>query len=303
VNRMLQGDHTKQMVTQFHREWLLLPDVLSAEKPLSVNPDWTSQMAIDIFTESDTFVNKVFWNDGKLSTLFTAPYSYMNANVAAHYGMPAPAGTGFVKVDLDPTQRSGLLTLGAFLSGQAKPDQSSPILRGKFVREQILCEPVMPPPNDIIITPPMVTSDTSTRERFMMHENQILCATCHQLMDPIGFAFENFDATGMTRTMDGGKPVDTTGEVKFAIDPAVNGPFTNGVDLGKKLAGSAEVASCVSAQWFRWAMGRIEKTSDDACSLETVAKQFQASGNDMRTLPLAVMTTDAFRYRPAGGVQ
>ena len=244
-------------------------------------------------------MSQTFWNDGKISTLLTGPYSYMNANVAKHYGLPAPTGTGFVKVDLNPAQRMGILTQAAFLAGQAKPDQSSPVLRGKYVREQVLCEEVQPPPPGFMIVVPPVTAGTTTRERFTSHDGQPSCAGCHTLMDPLGYAFEGFDATGILRTTDGGKPVDVSGEVRGAEDPALNGAFTGPVDLAKKLAASPEVAACVAKQWFRWGTGRAE-TEQDACSLGSINQQFQAANYDMRTLPLAILSTDAFRYRVGG---
>lgn len=302
ANRMLQmqNDGSRQMVTQFHREWLYLTDVLLGDKPVSLFPDWTDALRTDLFTEADTFVNQVFWNDGKLGTLLTAPYSYMNSRVAKFYGLPAPAGTAFVQVNLDTTQRTGLLTSAAFLAANANPDQSSPIRRGRFVREQIMCETIQPPPNDLMIVVPPVTDGTTTRERFSAHHAQVLCASCHQMMDPVGFAFESFDAIGKWRTMDGGKTVDTSGEIKLANDPKLNGPINGAIDLVTKLGASPEVAGCVATQWFRWGTGRMEGP-EDACSLETVGKEFTKASYDMRALPLAVMKTDAFRYRQVGG--
>ncbi len=302
VKRMLnvdKVDRAHKMVGEFHREWLYFMNVMAAQKSIAAYPTWKPELAVDLLTESDTFAEEVFWKDGNVNTLITAPYSYMNAAVARHYGLPAPSGTGFVKVNLDPTQRSGILTLGAFLAGEAKADQSSPVLRGKFVREQLLCQHIQPPPNDVVIIVPEVTPGTSARQRFTAHA-QAQCSGCHLLMDQLGFGFENFDAVGNWRTTDGGMPVDATGQIVAVNDSGTNGPFNGVVELGKKLAASSTVKNCVATQWFRWGNGRAE-TTEDACSLEVINKQFQVANYDMRTLPVAIATADAFRYRKVGG--
>jgi hypothetical protein len=297
AQRMLKDPRAQQMVSTFHREWLELDHAIGAPKATMLYPNWTPQLASDLLTESQTFADQTFWTDGKLETLLTAPYSYANANVAHFYGVPAPTGTGFAQVMLDSTERAGLLTQGTFLAAQADPDQDSPVLRGKFVRTQLLCQAVPPPPNNIVIMPPAYAPDSTTRQRFSTHETQAICSACHALMDHIGFAFEEFDAIGQYRTMDGPGPVDSSGTL---TGTDVDGDFNGAVELASKLAASQDVAACVATQWFRWANGRAEDVADQ-CVLTDVRGQFTAAGNDMRTLPLAIVTSDTFRYRAANG--
>src|SRR5260370_21611304 len=201
-------------------------------------------------------------------------------------------GMTYSKIMLDPTQRAGFLTQGTFLASHADPDQTSPVRRGKFVREQLLCQPVAPPPNDVVIMPPKVDPTVSTRNRFTQHETEPRCKACHSVMDPIGFGFEHYDPIGQWRTIDGPSAVDSTGTL---AGTDVNAPFDGAVSLMTKLSTSTEVADSVATQWLRFATGRTE-TDADACTLQSIQEQF-AAGHDMRTLPLAIATSDAFRYR------
>jgi len=161
----------------------------------------------------NTFVDQVFWTDGKLETLFNAPYSYMNKELATFYGVTPPTGDGFLKVALDPTQRAGIVTQGAFLAGFAKANQTSPVLRGKFVREQFFCQPLPSPPANLVIVVPQVTPGSTTRQRFATHESDPSCSACHKLMDGLGLGFEQYDPLGRVRTQDQGLPVDSSGTV------------------------------------------------------------------------------------------
>jgi len=299
ARRMLQDNRAHDAVAAFHREWLQLDHALEVPKAAMMFPTWSPTLAAALFAESQTFVENVFWSDGHLATLLSAPYTFADQTVAQYYGAPAPASTGFVKLMLDPTQRAGLLTQGTFLAAHAGPDQTSPVQRGKFVREQVLCQTVAPPPNNLVIMPPKVDQTSSTRDRFKQHEmTGSSCAACHALMDPLGFGFEHYDPIGQWRTVDGPSTVDASGMV---TGTDVDGPYDGAVALMTKLSASQQVANCVATQWFRFATGRTETTAD-MCTLQTIQKQFSSSQADMRTLPVAIATSDAFRYRtPSAG--
>ncbi len=299
ATRMLADTRAHDMVKRFHREWLQVTRVLSVIPATSLFTGWGGDIAEDMFVETDTFLANAFWNEGSMRTLFTAPYSYMNGRLAAFFGIQGPSGDTFTKVDLDPTQRGGFLTSGAFLAGHTNADQYSPIFRGKFVREQLLCEIVDPPSPELAATlrPPAITPGTTTRERFDAHRTDPVCAGCHTAMDPIGFTFANYDPVGRWQTMDGPGPVDASGEiVEPAEDPALAGPVVGAIELSNKLAGSPQVANCMASKWYQWGIGRPSETAD-ACSIEKVREQFRASNLDMRTIPAAIVSTDAFRYR------
>jgi hypothetical protein len=302
ARRMLADARARSSVASFHGEWLNTAQVLGIDKDKTMFPQLTDSVRAALYNEVSTFVDQVFWTDGKVETLLSAPYSYVNKELAGFYGITPPAADGFQKVMLDAKQRAGIITQGAILAANAKANQTSPVLRGKFVREQLFCRQLPPPPANLVIVAPEVTPGSTTRQRFAQHEKDAGCAACHQLMDGIGLGFEAYDPVGRWRTSDQGLPIDASGSIVNTAD--ANGPFNGGVELATKLAGSAEVRGCVVRQWFRYANGRSE-IPDDACTLGTLNQQFDSEGHDMRELLVNIVMSDAFRYRVVrgGGVQ
>jgi hypothetical protein len=303
VTRMLADPKAHAVISDFHDQWLRIAEVDALEKESGVFSGWNASMSGLMRQEAQAFIDDVMWNgEGTLDALFTAQYTFANAALAQYYGLPAPSGSGFVKVSLDGSQRGGVLTQGGLMSLLAKPNQTSPVHRGKFVREQIFCQILQPPPPDIEIVPPELSTTLTTRERFNQHSADSACAGCHQLTDPIGLGFENFDGAGKFRDMENGKPVDASGEV-FGTDVA--GTFNGPIELGRKLAASADARACVATQWFRYGYGRAE-TEADGCSMQTLKDKFAGSGYRVLDLVAALAATDAFRYRrvtTAGGIQ
>jgi hypothetical protein len=298
VTRLMADPRAHDAVTKFHTEWLNLAVIPTLDKDKTLFPEWTPSLALDLFNEAETFVDKTFWGDSKSDAFFASSGSYANAELAKFYGLAAPSGTGFQPVAFDPAQRRGLLTMGGILAANAKENQTSPVLRGKFVREQLLCQNLPPPPANLVIMPPQVTPGTTTRQRFAMHETQALCASCHTLMDGMGVGFENYDPLGRWRTTDQGLPIDASGTVAGTAD--LNGPFDGVVDLAGKFAASEEARQCLVTQWFRFANGRAE-IADDACTLQHLYQGFEDSSHDMRDLVTKLAVSDAFRYRSMNG--
>jgi hypothetical protein len=298
VTRMMADPRAHQAVASFHGEWLSTGVVLGVDKDKTMFPEFTDAIRADMQQELATFVDQAFWVDGKYETLMTAPYSYMNAELAKFYGVTPPAGAGFQKVMLDPTQRAGIVTSPAILASNAKPNQTSPVLRGKFVREQLLCQQLPPPPANLVIVVPQVMPGSTTRQRFAMHEQQASCASCHKLMDGMGLGFEQYDPLGRWRTADQGLPIDASGTIIGTDD--INGDFVGGVQLAQKLAGSTEARGCFVREWFRFANGRSEIPADQ-CTLQSLNDQFDAEGHDMRQLLTSIAMSDAFRYKLTQG--
>ncbi len=282
--RLLADAKAQPAVSQFFGEWLGVNSIANAPKDPVTYPEYTSDVRTAMQQETLAFVDWVMWkSDAKLATLLTAPVSFLNQSLAQVYGISGVTGTALQQVQLDPTQRAGIVTQGAVMAILAKPDRSSPVLRGKFVREQLLCQTISPPPQNIVITPPSVMAGVSTRQLFSMHATVEPCKSCHSLMDPVGFGFEHYDGIGRWRTLDQGQPVDASGTLT-ASD--VNGSFSGAVDLAHKLAQSQEVSDCMAVEWFRYAMGRGE-TTDDACSLQSLKQGFTKSQANIRDLLVA----------------
>ncbi|HMJ52676.1 MAG TPA: DUF1588 domain-containing protein [Polyangiaceae bacterium] len=266
---MLADPRGVKAVRRFLEGWVHLSSVETVVKDKQLFPDWANlPFRAQLRTQGQSFFDQVLSPArGSLPSLFT---------------LDRADGSG-----------KGLLTLPALLGILASATESSPIYRGKFVREQLLCQELpAPPPN--VPKPPDVPPGVSTREKFKQHEADPACSGCHRLMDPIGFAFENYDAVGRYRTTDNGAPVDVSGEVFLTRE--LNGPFNGIAELSQKLATSAEVEECAARQWFRFFLSRFEQ-SVDSCSMKRLVDQFHAAGSDLKVLPLALVGTDAFLYR------
>jgi hypothetical protein len=154
----------------------------------------------------------------------------------------------------------------------------------------------------LVVTVPKVTAATSTRQRFSQHEADPVCGACHKDIDPLGLGFENYDAIGQYRTKDGLGDVDASGAFTN-VRADLAGPFVGAVQMAQALAKSSEVADCVSRQWFRFALGRVE-SFDDACSVSSLQTGFGSSGGNVPQLLEAIATSEAFRnVRSSGGNQ
>ena len=299
---MLDDRRARPMVAEFHRQWLGLA-VDRAPKDTAVYPAFDEALKAGMAAESSAFVEQVYFAPAaerrSLTALFTSPQGFVNPALARLYGVAAPAGGAPAAVSLPPDQRPGLLSRGAFLAVHALPDQSSPIHRGKVLREQVLCEEMPPQPPGLVVTPPEVDPRRSTRERFAVHARDAACAGCHRLMDPIGFGFERYDGIGRYRATDGGGPVDDSGEV--IADDGSGFTFNGARELGEKLATSPKVSACLATQWYRYAFGRLDGPGD-RCSLQQV-KAVVNGGGDLRELLVALVRTEAFAHRPVAGGQ
>ncbi|HET6284179.1 MAG TPA: DUF1592 domain-containing protein [Polyangia bacterium] len=296
LQRMLKEPRGNLPVRHFLDAWIHLGDLNSLAKDATRFPDWNAALRASMIAQAGSFFDDVIaQQNGTLTALLTSPTVFVDKNLAPFYGMSAASATAgsFQKIQRTGID-AGMLTLPAFLATQSKAGEGSPIYRGKFVREQLLCQELPPPPPDVPPAPD-VTPGTSTRERLAQHETNPACAGCHKLMDPIGFGLENYDGIGKYRTTEAGKPIDASG--LFIETRDLNGTFVGASELTAKLAKSPEVEECVATQWFRYAMGRFEKPDVDGCSVQAVVKAFRTAGNDLRALPLAIVQTDAFLYR------
>jgi hypothetical protein len=295
TDRLLGDPRAADLFVHFATEWWELEELPGLEKDRTLYRLWTDGTPAALGEETRQFLVHA-WQDGPtLGGLLTSPVTFADTSLASFYGLPTAAGDGYQRIDLDPARAAGMLTQGSFLAVHAKPNQTSPVLRGKFVRARLFCAPPPPPPPDVVIRPPAVDPRLSTRERYAQHTADPLCASCHAYMDPVGFAFENYDAAGRWRDVDGGQPVDASGMLT-ATD--VDGPLEGVPDLAARLASSAEVRSCAATQWFRYAFGRSEQTAGDGCTIDALAGALTSSGGDWKAMVRATVRMPAFRNRP-----
>ena len=294
ARRMLGDVRAHDRLAEFHGRWLGIDGLDEVAKDPVKYPQWNDQLAASMRQELALFVGDVLWKgDGRLESLFSARFTYVDAALAPLYGLQVPAGGAMARVDLDPTQRAGFLTLSGIITAHTFADESEPVHRGKFVRERLLCTTPPDPPPDLMVTPPMPRSGLSIRERLAEHSSVPACHACHELMDPIGLGFEAYDGLGRFRTSEGGKPVDDRGLLSMTSD--IDGPFEGAIELGQKLAGSAQVRKCVIDTALQYAHG--PDLAGDACLQKKLSTAFDGAGHDLRELVIAITGTDGFRYR------
>jgi len=273
--RLLSDAKAKQALDEFTSQWLRFDQVLNSVKDRNLYPQFNLQLASAMTEETRRLVADLVWGDKNFLDFLRADYAFINSDLASLYKLPAPKAE-FDKVQFPPdSERAGVLGQAAFLAMASKPGETSPTVRGLFIRDQFLCQQVPDPPPGVNSTLPPVTVEKPQTNRARLQEHLInrSCAACHVLMDPIGFGFERFDAIGQyqkkqavivmppDRKM---KPI----RLELDIDPTAsingipNSNFSSPKELGKILADSPVCQECMVKQLFRYAYGRSEATAD-----------------------------------------
>jgi len=304
AREMLASPKARVSLGNFLEQWSGLRKLETMTKNTELFPNFSNSVRDAMKRELPAFLDYMFAaDDVSLRNLFTANVAFVSGPLAEIYGVPAPADSTITPrmVTLPQSQqRAGLLTQAGFMAVQGHPDQTSAVLRGKFVRANLLCNPPPPPPDDVDISVPELTEGTTARDRAAVHTSAGgNCAGCHILMDPIGLAFENFDAVGQFREYEGGSAIDVSGEIFLAQDPALEGAFEGVRELAGKLAESELVRNCVANNMFRFASGRYEAPGDD-CSVAHLHDTFNLADGDLVELMVAMTQTDAFLFRNQG---
>ncbi len=291
VSRMLADPRAARALEHFHEQLLIRTGSLADLRAIGTG------VAEALPEEFNRFLTDVYLTgDGTLNTLLTAPYAFVNADLAPIYGVAVPAAQGFTKVALNPAERGGLLTQLAFLTSTAGGANDNPVARGIVVYENLLCGTVLPeppfPPPPVFALP----AGPQTTRQIWTSAFPGSCATgCHALINTPGFAFENYDGLGVFRTTDSGLPVDSTGTMVTPGQASIT--FTNAIDLSRQLAASPEVRWCLDRQWFRYMLGRPESAAEQG-SLEAAYRSASATdGYSLRALLTAMVTSKAFLAR------
>jgi hypothetical protein len=295
LSRMATDARFMRGVSGFYQTWLRLDGFHDAARD---DVAFTTAVVNSLETSLVMSATQLYSSPSpNVSGLFSGTSYYMDASLRSFYGLSGN-GAGFVATDMPGEGRHGILTHPALMALFARPAETNPISRGLYIRRVILCKDMAPPPPGVPIPPlPAVAPGLSTRDRLDQHAKTPFCASCHNLFDPPGYAFENFDQVGRHRTNDNGKPIDTSGTMNDSGD--VNGAFAKGEDLLAKLGESLDVKACFAQRYFEYAVARNAAT-EDACSLDGLKKEFVPSG-DLRQLVLSIGKSDAFRYRLSEG--
>jgi hypothetical protein len=212
VRRMLQDSRSKGLVENFTGQWLETRRLESANPDRERFPDFEDYLRDSMRQEAERFFQYIVTQNRPVLELLDAKYTFLNERLARHYGIPGVTGPEFRKVELTGTARGGLLTEAGVLTVSSYGNRTSPVLRGKWILENILNTPPPPPPPDVpILDEAAVGTSASLRTQLEQHRSNALCASCHSRMDPLGFALENYDAVGSWRTQDGKFPIDASG--------------------------------------------------------------------------------------------
>jgi uncharacterized protein DUF1592/uncharacterized protein DUF1588/uncharacterized protein DUF1595/uncharacterized protein DUF1585/uncharacterized protein DUF1587 len=328
ATRMLADSKAAGALQDFANQWLDIENMDAVTKDTQFKT-WSAALAEEMHMESlVTFSNSVTKDNTDYATLLTQTSSYVNNDLKTFYTSPSSyqlnngsgpgAATDYQSAAL-PTPHMGILTDGSVLAIHAHTTLPSPTLRGRMVRQQILCEQVPEPPASVggkpIPPPPTaIGAGQTTRDLYLMHvangaatgangttTNE--CNDCHQDMDWIGFGFDDFDATGAYITTEGGVAVDSSGQFIAENTGDLGGTFSGTTDMIQKLSQSSQVNQCFALEQLRYALGRVE-VSADACSAQQIYQAFSSANFNLQKLLIAVVSSNSFMYRTpvtAGG--
>jgi hypothetical protein len=292
AERLLDDPRARQVVQFFFDSLLPINNLTDQTRDVELFPTFSAQIGNLQHEEVSQFLmHEIFEANGSWDSILTAPYTYVNEQLANFYGMTGVQGEQFVKVDVDTTKRLGLLTQGGVLTGTTVTNMTNPVRRGGFLLSHVLCIDVPLPSEELAeeIKPPEPYSGSTGRERFSAHSQDDRCSGCHALLDPPGFALENYDAVGLWRDQENGVTIDASGNL-----PGI-GSFSGPVELVQRIAENPATYSCFAQQWQKFGYGR-KLDEGDKCNKQQLTDAFEGSGHNVKQLLLALTQTDGFRY-------
>ncbi len=294
VRRMLKDPKSNALVENFTGQWLQLRNLQTVTPDRKTFPEFDS-LRDDMRIETEMFFAVMLHEDRSLLDVLDANFSFVNARLAKHYGIPDVKGDEFRRVALPADQRSGLLGHASILTVTSNPTRTSPVKRGKWVLENLLGTPPPPPPPNV---PPLKEfrkekPTGSLRQRLEQHRADPGCAACHSRMDPLGFGLENYNAIGQWRTKDGDFDVDAAGVLPSGQS------FKNPAELMQVLKTKQdEFRRCLAGKLLTYAIGRgLEEY--DQCTVDVICDRVKAQQDRMTALVLEIVKSDAFQQRMA----
>jgi hypothetical protein len=295
---MLADPRSESLVTNFAAQWLFLRDIQAKQPDVLLFPDFDDGLRNGFQRETELFLDSILRSDHSVLDLLTANYTFVNERLAKHYGIPNVEGSYFRRVDWPQgSVRGGLLGQGSILTLTSYATRTSPVLRGKWVLENLLSAAPPPPPPNIpaLKTEGKQAGETlSMRAAMTQHRAEATCASCHARMDPIGFAMENFDAVGRWRDTDSGNPIDASG-----VFP--DGTKFDGMAGLKKvlLSHPDQFVGTIAEKLLMYAVGRNLQYYD-APSVRAIVRESAANHYAFASLVLGVVKSTPFQMRTGG---
>jgi mono/diheme cytochrome c family protein len=300
VRRMLRDERAKALVASFGAQWLYLRNLRIVTPDLYEFPDWDDNLRQAMARETELFLESQLRGDRSVTELLSADYTFVNERLARHYGIAGVYGSHFRRVTLPAERRTGLLGHASLMTVTSFPNRTSPVVRGKWLLENMLgFEPPAPPP-DVPDLPETARGEQarSMRERLEQHRRNPACASCHAVMDPLGFALEQYDAIGRWRTTEGGMPVDSTGAMPDGR--AIAGPRgLRDLMLGPR---QGEFVRTVTEKLMTYATGRGVEPFDKP-AIRRIVREAASEEYRWSAIILGIAKSDAFQMRMAAGTQ
>jgi hypothetical protein len=292
VSRMLADPKAEALVRNFSGQWLYLRELANVQSEAHTFDDNLRQA---FRTETEMLFGSIVREDRSLLTLVDADYTFLDERLARHYGIPGVYGSYFRRVPLPPdSPRRGLLGHGSMLTVTSVATRTSPVLRGKWVLENLLGTPPPQPPPGVEVNleeDPKAAKPTTLRQRLEMHRANPVCASCHKIMDPMGFALENFDLVGAWRDRDAGMPIDSTGQL------ADGTPLQGAADLRQAVLSRSEAFMTVATEKLLiYALGRPLHATDMS-TVRQIVRAAARNGQKFSSLVLGVVESAPFRLR------
>jgi hypothetical protein len=294
AERLVEDPRTRAVVGYFFDALLPLTGLTDEARDPAQFPTFSSTIGSLMLKETRTYLeHEVFDGPGTWTGILTEPYTYVNAPLAAFYGIEGVTGDDFQKVPVDTSQRLGLLLQGGLMTGTTVTNFTNPVRRGAFVINQLMCRGLEVPVG-LAVTPPDPYSAKTGRERYSIHSMNDACKGCHHQLDPMGFALENYDSVGLFRATENGETIDASGEIPDMPNGEVSGP----IELVQKLAQNEEVQNCFASKWLDFGYGQTLSADnpDDVCQREALAAQFRSVGFNVKRLLVELTQTDGFLY-------
>ncbi len=290
ARRMVADPRVHRSLSAFVDQLIDAQGLSQVSKERTLFPAWTDTLRAAMLHEVEQRVDDiVFTQKGDFFSLFESRSTFVNNELAKFYGLPQTAVDSVHQANFPAdSPRVGLFGAAAILAAQAMPDRTSPVLRGLFVEEMLLCKVIPPPPPGVPPLPAQNSTDQTVRQQMIAHRAQPSCAGCHGLMDPIGFGMENFDAIGQYRTADKGHPIDATGTLDGIS-------FSNLSELGPAVRRNPAAAPCLVANTYVNALGR-SAIDRDAAAIDSLTTQFATAGNRVDQLLVSLVSSDSFRF-------